>query len=233
MPPFKKGGSFVRFFVEGSLPDVQSEEFFEALSNQRFRSIENAASEETSVGWVAPSDPSGQDFLRDDILLGDYVRLRIRIDKKKLPAAWLAIHMAAELRAREGQKISAREKKAIKADIEDRVLPRTLPSVSFVEVVLVPHDSLVLLFSSSAAAGAECAKLMHKTFGVSVVEVDPTSLAERAPVDRDRRQYLERCSPFSLRDSQQDDSRIELVREASPSRDTVDEPMTFDAEATR
>lgn len=200
MPPFKKGGSFVRFFVEGSIPDPSSEEFFEALANERFRSIESAASEETSVGWVSASDPSGQDFLREDVLLGDFVRLRMRMDKKKLPAAWLAIHMAAEIRARDGQKISAKERKAIRADIEDRVLPRTLPSVSFVEIVYVPGKDQVLLFSTSASAAAECAKLFHRSFGVSLEEVDPTTLAQRSSLPVDQKRYLDQCSPFSLRE---------------------------------
>lgn len=203
MPPFKKGGSFVRFFVEGSMPDPSAEDFFEALARERFRSIENAASEETSVGWVSSSDPSGQDFLREDVLVGDFVRLRMRMDKKKLPAAWLAIHMAAEIRARDGQKISAKERKTIRGDIEDRVLPRTLPNVSFVEVVYVPAKSQVLLFSTSASAAAECAKLFHRSFGVSLEEVDPTTLAQRSSLPNEKKRYLDQCSPFSLREREQ------------------------------
>lgn len=204
MPPFKKGGSFVRFFVEGSIPEPSSEQFFEALAEERFRTIENAASEEVSAGWVSPSEPSGQDFLREDILLGDYVRLRIRVDKKKLPASWLAIHMSAEIRARDGQKISAKERKAIRADIEDRVLPRTLPSVSFLEVVYVPAKAEVLLFSTSAAAAAECAKLFHRSFGAQLVEVDPSTLAGRASLPEDQLRYIDQCSPFSLRRKAED-----------------------------
>ncbi len=229
MPPFKKGGSFVRFFVEGTLPDTASEDFFEALSKERFRSIESAASEELSAGWVSPSDPSGQDFLREDILVGDFVRLRIRVDKKKLPAAWLAIHMAAELRARDGKKISARERKEIRADIEERILPRTLPSVSFLEVVLVPRSAasrgaLVFLFSTSAAAAAECAKLFHKSFGVSLVEVDPTTLAERAPLAAEKRSYLERCSPFST-ERKREPARPQRARAAASAVDDDDDAI--------
>ena len=181
------------------MPDPSSEQFFEALAEERFRTIENAASEEVSAGWVSPSEPSGQDFLREDILLGDYVRLRIRVDKKKLPAAWLAIHMAAEIRARDGQKISAKERKTLRADIEDRVLPRTLPAVSFLEVVYVPHKSEALLFSTSPAAAAECAKLFFRSFGVQLVEVDPTTLAQRAALPEEQIRYIDQCSPFSLR----------------------------------
>ena len=86
MPRFKKSGSFTRFYVEGNMPSVHGDSFLVELAKHRFRTIENAASEEVSVGWVCPSDPSGGNVMREELLLDPHVRLRIRIDKKKLPA---------------------------------------------------------------------------------------------------------------------------------------------------
>ena len=55
---FRRSGSFACYFVEGSTPDPRSQEFLDALAEHRFRTIENAAAEQTSAGWVTSGDPS-------------------------------------------------------------------------------------------------------------------------------------------------------------------------------
>lgn len=199
MPPFRKGGSFVRFSVEGDVPPPGDDAFYVALAEQRFRSIENAASEETSAGWVSPGDPSGQDFVRDEIWLDSVARLRMRIDRKRLPPAWLSIYLLAELRARGDRPVSARERKEIKADIEDKLLPRLLPTVQFVDVVYVPASRTVLLFATSGNVMAECGKLFFRTFGAQLVAAEPTNLAMRSGLGDERLRALEQIAPFTLK----------------------------------
>lgn len=218
MTRFRKGGSFVRFFVDGKGAAPESDEFLLKLTEQRFRTIENSASEETSIGWVSPSDPSGQDFLRDEIVSPPFVRLRMRIDRKKLPRAWLAIWLSAEIRARGGSAFGARERKDIKADIADKVLPRVLPSVQFVDVVWLPTSRTVLLFSTAQTVAAECAKLFLRTWGVRLVEADPTSLAFRTELDPDAVRRLEEAEPFRLDGSTNGESDKNGTNGKSPHR---------------
>ncbi len=198
MPRFKKSGSFTRFYVEGTMPSVNGESFLLELAKHRFRTIENAASEETSVGWVCPSDPSGGNFMNEEIFLDPHVRLRIRMDKKKLPAAWLSIYLDAELKARDGRKISAKERKEIKEDIADKLLPRILPSVVFLDLFYDPKENTLFLFSTSLGAKEECMKLWNHTFGARLVEAGPLDLAFRLPLPQEQKAWLDKVAPMPL-----------------------------------
>jgi hypothetical protein len=89
---FRSTGSVSCFMVEGRVPDPASSEFAAALAGKRFNSIETAASEQVSMGWVTPCDPTGDSFEPAD-MDGEHARwLRVRIDKKSLPPAWVTIH---------------------------------------------------------------------------------------------------------------------------------------------
>ena len=98
MPSIRRSGGAVLFFYEGKLPAPDEDAFSAALQNRRFRTIEDAASEEISAGWITPVDPTGDSFAQEDMDAGAAVWLRVRIDKKQLPRKWLQIHrdVAAE-----------------------------------------------------------------------------------------------------------------------------------------
>ena len=220
MPAFRKSGSFVRFRVEGSIPKPDSDELLEALLEERFRTIENAASEETSVGWVSPGDPSGNDFIREEIAHGDVARLRVRVDRKKLPASWLGIYLAAEVRARDGQKISARERKEIKGDIAEKLLPRILPSVAFVDLIYDSKSKQVVMFGTSTAMAGEIAKLFLRSFDARLVEADPTTCALGAKLTPEQEDALGRAKPIELKQAQKNGvAKPAVTSRASSSND--------------
>jgi len=172
---FRKGGALVTFACNGLHPDLNLPE---ALAQHRFRTIENAASEEVSVGWCTPGDPTGDSFLLEDMDAGHATWLRMRIDQKKLPADWLAVHRAAAEKAR-GKRLSAREWRELKADLTEKLLPRVLPKMTFVDALLVPDDGKVLLLSSSGSAGEAFCKLFLETFGIVIEEQGPRTMGAR------------------------------------------------------
>jgi DNA recombination-dependent growth factor C len=200
MPAFRKSGSFVRFYVDGDMPAIESDEFLMSLAQQRFRTIEGAASEETSAGWVCPSDPSGDDFLREELACDDFARLRIRVDKKKLPPVWLKIYLDAEIKARGGKRPSAKERKEIKEDIAEKLLPRMLPSVQFLDVLYSPREQTVYLFSSSQSARETCMKLFYMSFNVRLKEAGPFESAFRLKLPQEQLQLLEESADLALFD---------------------------------
>ena len=191
---FRRSGSLVAFYVDGKMPAVQSEAFLEALANERFRTIEDAASEEQSIGWVSPGDPTGQTFELDEMDLDQGLWLRFRVDKKKLPAIWLSIHRSEAERSA-GRKLSARERKDLKEDLMQRMLPRILPSVGLVDVLFAPDSGRVLLFASSTAMKEEFQKLWFRSFATNLVEADAFAAAARSGLGRDQLGYLEEVSP--------------------------------------
>lgn len=169
-------GGCTAFRVEGKVPDYRDQDFADKLREQRFRTIENAASEETSVGWVTPADPSGETFSVEDVDAGiEGAWLRFRIDKKALPAKWLRMRVAASERAR-GRRLSAKERRELKDELMEELLPRVLPTVTFVDA-LVTRDR-VLLFSTTNGAREAFASLWWHSFGTNLIALDPRGLAD-------------------------------------------------------
>ena len=156
----RRGGSAVAFTWNNAYLD---EEFLAALAAHRFRSIERAASEEVSFGWVTPGDPSGETFARDDVAsAGTSVRLRFRMDAKKFPASKLQMERASAERAK-GRRLSARERRELKAGLHEQLLPGLLPRTQLVDVIA--EGDRCLLLSSSRAARDVFTKLCHESFG--------------------------------------------------------------------
>ncbi|MBK8975201.1 MAG: recombination-associated protein RdgC [Planctomycetes bacterium] len=197
---FRRSGSFVAFHVEGRMPAPRSADFAGAMASQRFRSIEDAASEEASVGWVTPGDPTGDTFELEDLDLDRALWLRIRIDRKRLPAVWLRIRRGQAERSA-GRKLSAAERRELKDALMDELLPRVLPAVQLVDVLYDPEQRLALLFGTATGLRDEFRKLWFRTFASDVVESDAGSLARRVGLDAAAERYLDEVSPVPwLRD---------------------------------
>ncbi len=191
---FRRSGSVVTWFVDGQVPDPRSDSFVEALRNHRFRTIENAASEESSAGWVSSGDPTGATFEAEDLDLDHAAWLRMRMDQKKLPATWVAIHRAEAERSA-GRKLSTRERRDLKQSLMDSLLPRVLPSVRLIDALYAPASGIVMLFGTAKSVREEFHKLFFRTFAVNLVEADAYGLATRVGLDRDALSYLDEVSP--------------------------------------
>lgn len=194
MVSIRRGGGVVAFFWQGTLPDPKGAEFCEALADRRFRTIENAATEETSAGWVTAPDPTGDSFAPEDLDGGAATWLRMRIDAKKLPTKWLQIHrMAAEKAA--GRKLSARERRELKDDVIEKLMPRVLPTINLVDALLFHERKIVLLLATSKSVAEQFHKLFFETFTLPLERCDPLSLGLRTGIDREMQARLERVDP--------------------------------------
>lgn len=170
----RRGGGCVAYTLAGAIHDAES--FVACMAAHRFRTIEHAASEETSIGWVTPSDPTGGSHRLEDMDGGNLTWMRARIDVKKFPAATLAMHVAAAEHAR-GKRLSAREKRELKRDLHERLLPRILPSTTFVDVLLHEDSRRVLVLTTS--------KIVQdpKTYREMSVPFDDAASANKAVQD--------------------------------------------------
>lgn len=194
MQPFRRSGSFVALTWQGKVPDPELFAAFAArLAERRFRSIDTAASEEVSIGWVSSNDPSGNSFDDDAILGSGRAWLRMRVDVKRMPKDIIAQHVAEAERAR-GKRLSARERRELKEDLAEKLLPRVLPVTKTVDALLMHEDRLVLLFATSKAHREAFAKLFCETFGVPLDGQGPLQLALRG-ADAGRRKHLDQLQP--------------------------------------
>lgn len=168
MKPLRRSGGLIAFTVAEQHWEVRADE----VAGQRFRSIDTAASEEVSVGWCRPDDPSGGNTTPEELSSGT-VWLRFRVDVKRLPAVRKQLELDA-IQVAAGRRLSARERRDALAEIESRLLPTTPPRTQFVDV-LVSRDRAVLL-SASKAAAEHFAKLWRATFGSEPVRQDVVGL---------------------------------------------------------
>ncbi len=203
MAVIRKSGGVVAFHWQGKVADPRDETFAEALAQRRFRTIENAASEEVSVGWVTPADPTGDSFSLEDLDGGVGTWLRFRLDKKALPKKWLQIHRDAAEKAR-GKKLSARERRELKDDLTEKLLPRVLPTITLVDALLFHDRSLVLLFASSKTARETFAKLFFETFTIPLDRLDPLRSGLLAGLGDAANARLERLDPIRWPDTTRD-----------------------------
>ncbi len=214
MAAIKKGGSVVVFYWDGKVADPRDQAFADALQKHRFRSIENAASEEISAGWVTAADPTGETFALEDLDGGAGTWLRFRIDKKVLPKKWLQIHRDAAEKSR-GKKLSARERRELKDDLTEKLLPRVLPNVQLIDALLYHEKRTVQLFGTSKVARETFGKLFFESFGVPLDRANPLQCGRRAGLDGEAQNTLERLEPVRWPRAER---AGELARSAKPAR---------------
>lgn len=206
MAAIRKSGGFVAFHWDGKIADPRDEAFCAALATRRFRSIENAASEELSIGWVTPADPTGDSFAIEDLDGGTGTWLRVRMDKKSMPQKWLQIHRDAAEKAR-GKKLSARERREMKDDLMEKLLPRVLPSITLVDALLFFEQKLVLLFATSKAAREAFGKLFFESFGAPLERANPLTCGRLAGLSSEAQIELERVEPMRWPNTTKPESR--------------------------
>ncbi|HEX5050264.1 MAG TPA: recombination-associated protein RdgC [Planctomycetota bacterium] len=200
MAAIRRSGGVVACFWQGKILDPSDAAFAEALADRRFRTIEHAASEEVSAGWVTPADPTGDSFALEDLDGGVGTWLRFRIDKKVLPMKWLQIHRDAAEKAR-GKKLSARERRELKDDLTGKLLPRVLPTIHLVDALLFHDRRTVLLFATSKGAIETFGKLFFETFAVPLERANPLRCGLRAGLGADAARALEHIDPVRWPDA--------------------------------
>ncbi len=223
MAALRRSGGVACYYWQGKLLDPRDDSFSEALALQRFRTIENAASEEVSVGWVTPADPTGDSFAVEDLDGGVGTWLRFRVDKKSMPTKWLQIHRDAAEKAR-GKRLSAKERKELKEDLMDQLLPRVLPTITLVDALLFHERKTVMLFATGKGAKEAFAKLFFETFSLPLEASDPLQRGMRADIGPEQRHALERLEPIRWPNTTRDD----MTRD-----DTTRDDTTRDGAAPR
>ena len=176
----RRGGSAVAFSWD---QHAAPSSLLGQLQTHRFRSIETAASEDVSIGWVTPGDPTGDSFVLEDMDAGGNWWLRFRVDAKKFPAARLQMEIANAERAR-GKRLSARERRELKDDLHERLLPGILPRTQFVDVLVHRDLHTALLLSTSKAAREAFGKLCKDAFGFEPRLLTSGAIATRTQGDQ-------------------------------------------------
>ncbi|RUM45662.1 MAG: DNA recombination-dependent growth factor C [Desulfocapsa sp.] len=174
---FLKGtAAFVRFSVEGELPENIWDFIAEQITAHSFRDIDDSY-EEDSLGWVSVSNMFDTDFEYASYAAGNYVTLSMRQDERKVSGAVIKKFVAKEeeriKKEKEIPKIPRSMRVEIKERIQNELMRKALPVPSIFDLCWNLEDSTLLFFSTNQKAQGMLEDLFKETFGLTIMQQIP------------------------------------------------------------
>ena len=174
---FLKGtAAFVRFSVEGDLPENIWDFIAERITAHSFRDIDDSY-EEDSLGWVSVSNMFDTDFEYASYAAGNYVTLSMRMDERKVSGAIIKKYVAKEeeriKKEKQIPKIPRSMRVEIKERIQNELMRKALPVPSVFDLCWNLEDSTLLFFSTNQKAQGMLEDLFKETFGFNIMQQIP------------------------------------------------------------
>jgi hypothetical protein len=164
--------TFVRFAVEGEMPENIWEYAAERISANAFKDIDDNY-EEYSIGWVSVMNMFDSQFAFASHAVGDYIVLSMRIDERKVPGAVLKKYcMKEEERVRKERqvpKLSRGHRLEIKENIKLMLTKKADPIPAVYDLCWNLAGNTVLFFSTSGKVHLALEDLFKETFGLHLV----------------------------------------------------------------
>ena len=174
--------SFVRFGVEGELPENAWDYIAERVAAFSFQDIDDTY-DEFSIGWVSVLNMFDSDFQYGSYAAGDYVTLTLRIDERKVsPAILKKFCMKEEERIKKEKeipKISRAQKAEIKERMRTELLRKSVPVPAVYDLCWNLSESSLLFFSTNKKAQAQLEDYFKDTFGLLLMQQVPYLTGER------------------------------------------------------
>lgn len=193
----RPSGSFRRYLIASPTPTIDDADLYDRLRDHRFKSIDEQATAEPSIGWVAAGSFASSDFRPENVFLGKTLLLRIRVDRKRLPSNAVKARLS-EVLADAGGRMARSERAKIKQEIEDELLRRVVPATMLLDVYWRPQENEALLSSTAASAHDLFCNLFRETFLSTPVQATPTPLAEKAGPPELTAERLLRLTPLVM-----------------------------------
>lgn len=174
--------SFVRFSVEGELPENGWDFIAERIAAFSFQDIDDTY-DEFSIGWVSVLNMFDADFAYASYANGDYVTLTLRMDERKVSPAILKKFCAKEeerlKKERQLPKISKAMKTEIKERIQTELMRKAVPVPAVYDLCWNLADSTLLFFSTNKKAQAQLEDFFKETFGLTIMQQIPYLTGEK------------------------------------------------------
>lgn len=195
---FLKGSaSFVRFSVEGEMPDNLLDFIADRVVSFSFRDIDDTY-DEYSIGWVSILNMFDSQFKYASYAAGDYITLTMRIDERKVSSAILKKFIQKKEERVRLEKELRKLSRAMKVDIKDRIrtdlMRKAIPIPTTFELCWSLTDSTLIFFSTNKKVQALLEDYFKETFGLLIKQQIPYVTAEHL-LDEEQVASLERISP--------------------------------------
>jgi len=197
MALLKGSGSFVRFSVDGELPDNPLDYIAERIKAYSFQDIDETY-DEYSIGWVSIHNMFDSDFAYASYIAGDNITLTLRVDERKVsPAILKKIVQKEEERTRlEKQlpKLSRSMKVQIKETVRTELMRKAIPIPAIYDLYWNLTDSILVFFTTNKKAHAILEDFFRETFGLLIRQQIPYTTAEHL-LREDQLALLEKMNP--------------------------------------
>ena len=193
----KGTSTFVKFTLEGELPENPLEYISQRIASFSFQDIDETF-DEYSIGWVSLFNMFDSSFEYASYSVGDYVVLTLRIDERKVsPAILKKFIMKEEERVkneRQVPKLSRTMKGEIKERVRVELMRKAIPVPSTFDVCWNLSESSLLFFSTNKKIHAVLEDFFKECFGVFLRQQIPYTIAEHL-LDEEQQQRLASLSP--------------------------------------
>jgi hypothetical protein len=186
----RASGSFRRYSadvraVAGGLAKLRDDAaaLEKRFHGQRFRSIDQAGSAVSSVGWTRGDCTVPARFDADELWLARKLLIgALRVDRKQLPSGALRVRrMEAEAAERRnaGERIAPARRREIVEKIEGDLMARMVPSTAIHQMLWRAETGDLLLNATSESANVAFRALFRETFEVAPEPLVTATLAAR------------------------------------------------------
>jgi DNA recombination-dependent growth factor C len=173
--------NFVRYSVEGTIPDDFWNFAAERIRAMSFKDIDDTL-DEYSVGWVSVYEMFDSRFDYNAYAAGDYVVLTMRADERKVSPALLNKFTAKEeariKREKEVPRLSRTHRTEIKEQVRQMLVGKSIPVPAVYDLCWSLAENTVLFFSSNKKAMGVMEDLFQETFGLHLILQPPYLTAQ-------------------------------------------------------
>lgn len=194
---FKGTASFVRFSVEGQLPENSLDFIAKRVMAFSFKDIDETY-DEYSIGWVSVLNMFDTQFAYASYVAGDYITLTLRIDERKVSPAILKKFQQKEEEKvrleRKVPKLSRSVRVQIKERIKTELMRKAIPIPATFELCWNLSNSTLLFFSTNKKVHSVVEDFFKESFGLLIRQQIPYVVAEHL-VDEELLSRLSSLSP--------------------------------------
>lgn len=177
----KGSASFVKFSVDGDLPENPLDYITDRIISFSFQDIDDTY-DEYSIGWVSILNMFDSEFKFASYAAGDYITLTLRVDERKVSPAILKKFVQKEeeriKKERQIPKISRTQKVEIKERVRVGLMRKAIPVPSTFELCWNLSESTLLFFSTNQKMQAVLEDFFKESFGLLIRQQIPYTIAE-------------------------------------------------------
>ena len=192
--------TYVRYSVEGELPEKFWDFAAERIAEFSFRDIDDTF-DEYSIGWVTVDNMFDSSFRNASYGVGDQIVLAMRIDERKVSPALLKKFSRKEeerlKKEHNAPRISRGHRQQIKEDIRLQLMKKALPLPSVYDLSWNLADNTLLFYSTSAKAQSILEDFFKECFGLTIMMQVPYLVGANL-LEPDERERLKELKPDIL-----------------------------------